>query len=227
MISCGAVPGSREDTRGEFLVDTCRVRRDAEPAEERPAASCSRPAEGERTRAPPHWRIGGRAMKATRLFRTLGVATGLTVAWIALAGAALAEPFEHGKFHEETTDMVEDFCDVPGFTVQFDRVADVTFLGNPHGPDGLVYFLEHLRVTDVWTNLANGNAVTTKFTLLSKDLQVTDNGDRTRSTTSSSSSSASSRNRPDGPRTSARPPSRYSWAEGQAKDSGRSHDTPH
>jgi hypothetical protein len=118
-------------------------------------------------------------MKATRLFRTLGVATGLTVAWIALAGAALAEPFEHGKFHEETTDMVEDFCDVPGFTVQFDRVADVTFLGNPHGPDGLVYFLEHLRVTDVWTNLANGNAVTTKFTLLSKDLQVTDNGDGT------------------------------------------------
>jgi hypothetical protein len=58
----------------------------------------------------------------------LGVATGLTVAWIALAGAASAEPLEHGKFHEETTDMVEDFCGIPGFTVQFDRVADGKFL---------------------------------------------------------------------------------------------------
>jgi hypothetical protein len=118
-------------------------------------------------------------VKAIGLFRTLGVATGLTVAWIALAGAASAEPLEHGKFHEETTDIVEDFCGVPGFTVQHDRVADVTFLANPHGPDGLGYFLEHLKVADVWTNLANGNAVTVKFTQLSKDLQVTDNGDGT------------------------------------------------
>jgi hypothetical protein len=118
-------------------------------------------------------------MKATRLFRTLGVATGLTVAWIALAGGASAEPLEHGKFHEETTDAVEDFCGVPGFTVQFDRVADGKFLANRHGPDGLVYFLEHLKFTDVWTNLANGKAVTVEGTQLSKALQVTDNGDGT------------------------------------------------
>jgi hypothetical protein len=118
-------------------------------------------------------------MKATGPFRTLGVATGLIVAWIALAGAASAEPLEHGKFHEETTDMVEDFCDIPGFTVQFDRVADGKFLANPHGPDGLAYFVEHLKFTDVWTNLANGNAVTVEGTELSKDLQVTDNADGT------------------------------------------------
>jgi hypothetical protein len=33
-----------------------------------------------------------------------------------------------------------------------------------------------LKFTDVWTNLANGNAVTVEGTQLSKDLQVTDNG---------------------------------------------------
>jgi hypothetical protein len=36
-----------------------------------------------------------------------------------------------------------------------------------------------LKFTDVWTNLANGNAVTVEGTQLSKDLQVTDNGDGT------------------------------------------------
>jgi hypothetical protein len=197
-------------------------------------------------------------MTATRLFRTLGVATGLTVASIALAGAASAKPLVHGEFHDETTDIVEDFCDVAGLTVQVDRVFDVRLLANPHGPDGLAYGLEHQTFTEVWTYPANGNAFTVEFGQLSKVLRVTDNGDGTltirvlatatasrmartarsssgtpasfasrswsttlarrptRSTTSSSSSSASSGNRPDAPTTSARPPSRYSSAEGQA-----------
>jgi hypothetical protein len=118
-------------------------------------------------------------MKATRLFRTLGVAAGLTVASIALAGAASAKPLVHGEFHDETTDIVEDFCDVPGLTVQVDRVFDVRLLVNPHGPDGLTYGVEHQTFTEVWTNPANGNAFTVEFMWLSKDLRVTDNGDGT------------------------------------------------
>jgi hypothetical protein len=118
-------------------------------------------------------------MTATRAFRTLGVATGLTVASIALAGAAWAKPLEHGQFHEETTEMVEDFCEVPGLTVQLDRVLDVRVLANAHGPDGLAYFLEHQTFTEVWTNPANGNAFTVETMWLSKDLRVTDNGDGT------------------------------------------------
>ena len=49
----------------------------------------------------------------------------------------------------------------------------------PHGPDGLGYGLEHLRITDVFTNLDNGNAVTGEQAFMSKDLRVTDNGDGT------------------------------------------------
>ena len=118
-------------------------------------------------------------MKATRAFRTLGVATGLTVASIVLAGAASAKPLVHGEFHEETTEIVEDFCDVPGLTVQLDRVLDVRFLANPHGPDGLAYFLEHQTFTEVWTNPANGNVVTVEAANLFKIQKLTINPDGT------------------------------------------------
>jgi hypothetical protein len=32
---------------------------------------------------------------------------------IALAGPAWAEPLERGTFHDEFTDLIDDFCDVP------------------------------------------------------------------------------------------------------------------
>jgi hypothetical protein len=118
-------------------------------------------------------------MKATSLFRTLVVATGLTVASIALAGAASAKPLERGEFHEETTEIVGDFYGVPGLTLQVDSTTEGRFMLNPHGPDGLAYGLEHLTVTTVFTNVANGNAVTSVEAFLSKDLRVTDNGDGT------------------------------------------------
>jgi hypothetical protein len=49
----------------------------------------------------------------------------------------------------------------------------------PHGPDGLVYFGFNLKVTEVVTNLANGNSVTSFATIRDKDQRVTDNGDGT------------------------------------------------
>ena len=49
----------------------------------------------------------------------------------------------------------------------------------PHGRDGLVYFGFNLKVTDVVTNLANGNSVTSFATVRDKDQRVTDNGDGT------------------------------------------------
>jgi hypothetical protein len=118
-------------------------------------------------------------MHATKLFGAVWVAAGLTVASIALAGAASAKPLERGEFHEETTEIVEDFCDVPGLTVQVDSTTEGRFMLNPHGPDGLAYGLEHLEITDVFTNLDNGNDVTGEQAFLSKDLRVTDNGDGT------------------------------------------------
>jgi hypothetical protein len=99
-------------------------------------------------------------MTATKFFGTIGVAAGLTVTSIALAGPASAgPPIEHVKFHEETTEIVEDFCDVPGLTVRLDRVLDGKFLGKTRGADDLPFAVEHQTFNDVWTNVANGNTV--------------------------------------------------------------------
>ncbi|MGH9251535.1 MAG: hypothetical protein ACRD0W_18735 [Acidimicrobiales bacterium] len=115
-----------------------------------------------------------------RLARTLGLAAGLAmVGSMALAGGAIAKPIEHTDFHDEFTEVVDDFCEVPDLMVQVDVVVDGRFLVNPHGPDGLAYFKTNLRVTNVYTNLDNGNTVTEVVNGVDKDLRVTDNGDGT------------------------------------------------
>ncbi len=96
-----------------------------------------------------------------------------------LAGGATAKPLEHTDFHEESTEIFDDFCDVPGLTVQRDQVVDGRVLVNPHGPDGLAYFHGNVKVNSVYTNVANSNFVTEVGHFVDKDLRVTDNGDGT------------------------------------------------
>jgi hypothetical protein len=108
----------------------------------------------------------------------LAVAGLAAVASVSLATGALAQPIREGGVFQET-DIIDDFCGVSGLTVQLDSTVDARFMLIPHGPDGLGYGLEHVKVTNVFTNVANGNAVTEEVTTLSKDLQVTDNGDGT------------------------------------------------
>lgn len=114
-----------------------------------------------------------------KITRTLGVVVGLAAAASLFAGPAQARPLEKGTFHEEFTEVFADFCDVPGLTVQSDVVVDVRFLLNPHGPDGLAYGMENVRISGVDTNLANGKFVTWTANFIGKDLRVTDNGDGT------------------------------------------------
>ena len=115
-----------------------------------------------------------------RLARTLGLAAGLAmVGSIALAGGASAKPLEHTDFHDEFSEIINDFCEVSGLTVQVDSVADGRFLFNPHGPDGLAYGHANVSFTNVFTNVANGNTVTEVGKVVDKDLRVTDNGDGT------------------------------------------------
>jgi hypothetical protein len=115
-----------------------------------------------------------------RLARTFGLAAGLAAAVsMTLAGGASAKPIEHTTFHEEFTETIEDFCDVPGLTVQHDNTEDVRLLVNPHGPEGLIYFQFNVKFAGVYTNLANGNTVTEVGNGVDKDLRVTDNGDGT------------------------------------------------
>jgi hypothetical protein len=101
------------------------------------------------------------------------------VASMSLATPASAQPpvREAGVFEE--TLIIDDFCEVPGLTVQLQSTTEARFMLVSHGPDGLGYGLEHLKITDVFTNPDNGNAVTGEQKLLSKDLRVTDNGDGT------------------------------------------------
>jgi hypothetical protein len=106
------------------------------------------------------------------------VAAVAAVGSTALAGIAEAKPFGE-RFHDEFTDIVDDFCGEPGLTVEFHRVVDGRFQAGARGKDGLIYFAEHVSFTSVVTNVDNGNMVTDKGRVLTKDLKVIDNGDGT------------------------------------------------
>jgi hypothetical protein len=106
----------------------------------------------------------------------IGVAAGL--ATVAVGATAAAKPLDKGEFRNEFSGVVEDFCDVDGLTVAFHAVVEGRFRAVTHG-NGLVYFDEHLDVTNTFTNVDNDNSVTEHNLVLNKDLSVTDNGDGT------------------------------------------------
>ena len=106
------------------------------------------------------------------------LALGATAA-VTLAAAASAGQIFRETFHEEEAEVINDFCGVPGLTVEFAVVRDGRVHAVPHGRDGLPYFGAHIKETQVVTNLANDNSVTAFLTFTDKDLRVTDNGDGT------------------------------------------------
>lgn len=108
----------------------------------------------------------------------LGIALALS-AVISISGVVSAALLDRGSFHEEFSELVTDFCDVEGLVVQVDFVVDGTFTVISRGRDGLVYFIEHVRVSRVMTNVANGATVSDREITVSKDLHVVDNGDGT------------------------------------------------
>ena len=112
-------------------------------------------------------------MALLRTVMTAGAVTVLTVS--STVGLATAAPLERGRVHDSFSEVVED-C---GLTLRHDAEVDVTFLFNFHGPDGLAYLLETFHGTQSWTNLANDQSYTVVFNNVSKDLEVTDNGDGT------------------------------------------------
>jgi hypothetical protein len=104
----------------------------------------------------------------------LGAATAVMLAAAASAGQVFRE-----SIHEEGTTVLEDFCDVPGLTVESSFVLDARIKIGPHGRDRLQYFMEHGVLREKVTNLANGRSVSSVQKVLDKDLRVTDNGDGT------------------------------------------------
>ena len=115
-------------------------------------------------------------MKATKLFGAVGLAAGLTVASIAVAGAASAGPPLNERFHEESTEIIDNYCDVPGLTVRSDVALDGRILIHSGQRAG---FKEQVNGTFVDTNLANGKAISGAFHTIQKALHATDNGDGT------------------------------------------------
>jgi hypothetical protein len=111
--------------------------------------------------------------------RQLLLASALLAALI-LAVPAQAEP---GRVFKETV-HVEDFNEIEGFcetdmVVQSHFVADLRVKAMPRGRDGLIYFANHVSITETFTNVANSNAVVSTVNAIDKDLRVTDNGDGT------------------------------------------------
>ena len=122
---------------------------------------------------------GPKTMKRSRTLRliailALGATAALTLAVAASAGQILRE-----TIHEEDTLVLNDFCDVPGLTVEVASVLDLRIQVVPHGRNRLAYFLQHGKRTEVITNLANHKSVSSVANVIEKDLRVTDNGDGT------------------------------------------------
>ena len=120
------------------------------------------------------------ASKHSRKLRLSAVLVLVAAAAITLAATASAGgQLFRGLVDEKASEVETDFCGIEGLTVEFasHRVGRVHAV--PHGRNGLVYFGFNLKVTEVVTNLANGNSVTSVATVRDKDQRVTDNGDGT------------------------------------------------
>lgn len=103
---------------------------------------------------------------------------GATLA-VMLATAASAGPPFRETIHDERTFVLDDYCDVSGLSVEIARVVDIRVHINPHGPNGLEYFLQHGTWSEVLTNLSNGTSLTSVARVIEKDMRVTENGDGT------------------------------------------------
>ena len=112
-----------------------------------------------------------------RLGRVAAVLTAAAVAF-AMAAPVAAAPLDRGTFHDEFSFIDPDLCGA-GIEARIDGVVDGRFLVTRRGSAGLVYFMERIHLVDTFTNLANGQTVTSDERSISKDVHVTDNGDGT------------------------------------------------
>ena len=112
------------------------------------------------------------------LKRKLVAAGGATLLLSVLTvGSAGAKPVDRGSFHDVSSEVIEDFCG--DLTVREDVDIRGTFLVNPRGREGILYFHDNAHGSITWTNLATGKSLTFVFNTVSKDHKITANGDGT------------------------------------------------
>ena len=96
-----------------------------------------------------------------------------------LVGQASAERVFQERYHHEATIFNENFCGAEGLSTRHDFVVDGKVRAVQRGRHGFEYYLDHLKETEVVTNLANGKTVTAVLKFNIKDLKLIDNGDGT------------------------------------------------
>jgi hypothetical protein len=91
--------------------------------------------------------------------------------------AASARIVDRGEIHDTFTRTDMNFCGVQGLTVDVATTVDGRYQVNSRGPDGPEYYMEGIRVVDVYTDRATHLSVTDISPhTLDKDLSVVDNG---------------------------------------------------
>jgi hypothetical protein len=113
-------------------------------------------------------------VRSRRSRRCAAVLGGLALSSAAIIGPATATPIASGSIHDEFSFVVEDTCEVPGFTSRVDGVADLRFRFNSRGADQLPYLNEHRKTTFVFTNVETGEFVTITNVENGNDLHATD-----------------------------------------------------
>jgi len=108
-----------------------------------------------------------------RHFKAAGV---LTASLVLVGAPATAAPVDQGSYHEEFTEPIDDLCGVAD-----EHGADYQgrFHATSHGSDGLVRYVETYRLVNTWTNLETGKTFTEIVSGVTRDAEVTDNGDGT------------------------------------------------
>ena len=120
-------------------------------------------------------------MKHSRRLRIAAVlASATAAASVTLAGTASAEPPLNERFHDEFTDVFNDYCGVPGLTVRSETIVDGRTLIHS---DGHISFMDHANGTFVDTNVENGNAISGSFNTMRRATDAIDNGDGTATVT--------------------------------------------
>jgi len=114
--------------------------------------------------------------RSRRLGLAALLASAAAAASVTLTGTALADPPLNERFHDEFTNITNDYCGVAGLTVRSDVVVDGRTLIHSGGPVG---FMEHVNGTFVDTNEATGNAISGSFHTMQRVKDAIDNGDGT------------------------------------------------
>jgi len=105
--------------------------------------------------------------------RVLTVLLGVALPAALVASPATAQRVEGGPYHEEFTDVFTDFCGVSGLTVDHTAVVDGHYTAVARGSGGTVYFNDHQRLSQTYTNEETGLSALDVQRVLVKDLKIT------------------------------------------------------